>query len=214
MYLAPGEVSSASTDAVNGSQLYATDQRVTALEYFHVNSFKPNEEAAGGDAIAIGPPGGRIGQRWHGAGPGSGGKWPKLDRAGQQRRQRRGLGAGHRQPCGSHRHRRRGRRRERPGQRWGHRRAGRGDECQRNRCRRHGARSSGQRHGVGQRCHRPGQRRESRGHGIGGHAAEAAPHRARDEGRARFGCRHGGPAQGRRVEPERGWRGVQRVRGL
>jgi autotransporter adhesin len=71
--VAAGRVSSDSTDAVNGSQLYATNQAVnqnasdirsavdsiahvtaTGTKYFHVNSTGADSTAAGGNAIAVG----------------------------------------------------------------------------------------------------------------------------------------------------------------
>jgi len=69
--VAPGDISStSSTDAVNGAQLYATNQNVSALasnvgdivvnlynrgaKYFHTNSSLPDSSAVGTDAVAIG----------------------------------------------------------------------------------------------------------------------------------------------------------------
>jgi len=62
-----GDLSSTSTDAVNGSQLYSTNQRVGSLEtfegnvnngggikYFHTNSTLADSSATGADSVAIG----------------------------------------------------------------------------------------------------------------------------------------------------------------
>jgi autotransporter adhesin len=65
--LAIGDLSSTSTDAINGSQLYSTNQRVGSLEsfvgnidngggikYFHSNSTLADSSATGADSVAIG----------------------------------------------------------------------------------------------------------------------------------------------------------------
>ena len=65
--LANGNLSSASTDAVNGSQLFATNTRVGSLEtfetainngggikYFHANSSQVDSSATGAETVAIG----------------------------------------------------------------------------------------------------------------------------------------------------------------
>ena len=62
-----GDLSSSSTDAINGSQLYSTNQRVSTLEtfegninngggikYFHSNSTLADSSATGADSVAIG----------------------------------------------------------------------------------------------------------------------------------------------------------------
>ncbi len=62
-----GDLSSTSTDAINGSQLYSTNQRVGSLEtfetninngggikYFHANSTLADSSATGTDSVAIG----------------------------------------------------------------------------------------------------------------------------------------------------------------
>ncbi|CAN7294486.1 beta strand repeat-containing protein [Caballeronia sp. LjRoot31] len=62
-----GDLSSTSTDAINGSQLYSTNQRVGSLEtfesninngggvkYFHTNSTLADSVATGADSVAIG----------------------------------------------------------------------------------------------------------------------------------------------------------------
>ena len=62
-----GDLSSTSTDAINGSQLYSTNQRVGSLEtfegninngggikYFHTNSTLADSSATGADSVAIG----------------------------------------------------------------------------------------------------------------------------------------------------------------
>ncbi|MGX7002907.1 YadA family autotransporter adhesin [Caballeronia sp. KNU42] len=62
-----GDLSSASTDAINGSQLYSTNQRVGSLEtfegninngggikYFHTNSTLADSSATGADSVAVG----------------------------------------------------------------------------------------------------------------------------------------------------------------
>ncbi|WP_034177522.1 YadA family autotransporter adhesin, partial [Burkholderia ambifaria] len=66
--IAAGRVSAASTDAVNGSQLFATNQAVDTLgttvnniengggiKYFHANSTLPDSQALATDSVAIGP---------------------------------------------------------------------------------------------------------------------------------------------------------------
>nr|WP_244259064.1 adhesin [Cupriavidus gilardii] len=66
--VAAGRLSDTSTDAVNGSQLYATNQQVTqnttaisninngaGIKYFHANSTLPDSQAIGTDSVAIGP---------------------------------------------------------------------------------------------------------------------------------------------------------------
>ncbi|MEM4990142.1 ESPR-type extended signal peptide-containing protein [Collimonas sp. H4R21] len=66
--VAAGQLSGASTDAVNGSQLFATNQQVTAnstaitninngggIKYFHANSTLADSNAVGTDSIAVGP---------------------------------------------------------------------------------------------------------------------------------------------------------------
>ncbi|OJA54107.1 hypothetical protein BGV69_24420 [Burkholderia ubonensis] len=66
--VAAGHLSATSTDAVNGSQLYATDQAVDSLgatvgnivngggiKYFHANSTLPDSQALGLNSVAIGP---------------------------------------------------------------------------------------------------------------------------------------------------------------
>ncbi|AMP12616.1 hep_Hag family protein [Collimonas pratensis] len=66
--VAAGQLSGASTDAVNGSQLFATNQQVTAnttaitninngggIKYFHANSTLADSAANGADSVAIGP---------------------------------------------------------------------------------------------------------------------------------------------------------------
>nr|WP_255581998.1 YadA-like family protein [Cupriavidus sp. AU9028] len=73
--VAAGRLSSTSTDAVNGSQLYATNTQVTqnttditnlsntigdinngaGIKYFHANSTLPDSQAIGVDSVAIGP---------------------------------------------------------------------------------------------------------------------------------------------------------------
>src|SRR5262249_49599665 len=67
--LAAGRISSASTDAVNGSQLYATDVALSNLsntvnglpngpspiKYFHASSTLADSSATGTDSIAVGP---------------------------------------------------------------------------------------------------------------------------------------------------------------
>ncbi|RUW18092.1 calcium-binding protein, partial [Mesorhizobium sp. M1E.F.Ca.ET.041.01.1.1] len=66
--LAAGRISGSSTDAVNGSQLFATNQAVDSLastitninngggiKYFHANSTLADSQAVGTDSVAIGP---------------------------------------------------------------------------------------------------------------------------------------------------------------
>ncbi|WP_265518694.1 YadA-like family protein [Nitratireductor luteus] len=66
--VAAGRISGTSTDAINGSQLYATNQAVDSLattvnnindgagiKYFHANSALPDSQALGTDSVAIGP---------------------------------------------------------------------------------------------------------------------------------------------------------------
>ncbi|WP_198432583.1 YadA family autotransporter adhesin, partial [Burkholderia ubonensis] len=66
--VAAGQLSAASTDAVNGSQLFATNEQVTAnttaisninngagIKYFHANSTLADSQATGTDSIAVGP---------------------------------------------------------------------------------------------------------------------------------------------------------------
>ncbi|TAM50702.1 MAG: hemagluttinin domain protein, partial [Paraburkholderia sp.] len=66
--VAPGALTSTSTDAVNGSQLFTTNQNVTNLttavaniqngagiKYFHANSTAADSQATGADSVAIGP---------------------------------------------------------------------------------------------------------------------------------------------------------------
>ncbi|WP_445263517.1 YadA-like family protein [Rhizobium rhizogenes] len=66
--VAAGQLSATSTDAVNGSQLFATNQQVTSnsttinnivngggIKYFHSNSTLPDSVATGTDSVAIGP---------------------------------------------------------------------------------------------------------------------------------------------------------------
>ncbi|SCK39941.1 Predicted membrane protein [Variovorax sp. HW608] len=66
--VAQGALSATSTDAVNGAQLYATNQNVAdvsntvnninngaGIKYFHANSTKDDSSATGNDAIAVGP---------------------------------------------------------------------------------------------------------------------------------------------------------------
>nr|WP_136655880.1 YadA family autotransporter adhesin [Pragia fontium] len=57
--VAAGRLSASSTDAVNGSQLYATNSAVTNIKntgtkYFHANSTGADSQASGPDAVAIG----------------------------------------------------------------------------------------------------------------------------------------------------------------
>jgi autotransporter adhesin len=59
--VAAGTVSSTSTDAVNGSQLYAVENTVNnavnggGIKYFHANSAAPDSAAVGTDSVAVGP---------------------------------------------------------------------------------------------------------------------------------------------------------------
>jgi len=66
--VAQGALSATSTDAVNGAQLYATNQNVAditntvnninngaGIKYFHANSTGADSSATGNDAIAVGP---------------------------------------------------------------------------------------------------------------------------------------------------------------
>ncbi|SFE00003.1 Head domain of trimeric autotransporter adhesin, partial [Variovorax sp. NFACC26] len=66
--VAAGRISDTSTDAINGSQLYGTNQQVTknttdianinagaGIKYFHANSTQPDSQALGTDSVAIGP---------------------------------------------------------------------------------------------------------------------------------------------------------------
>ncbi|RUT86165.1 calcium-binding protein, partial [Mesorhizobium sp. USDA-HM6] len=73
--LAAGRLSGSSTDAINGSQLFATNQQVTqnttdisnlsssltnintggGIKYFHANSVLADSQALGTDSVAIGP---------------------------------------------------------------------------------------------------------------------------------------------------------------
>ena len=57
--MAPGEVSATSTDAINGSQLFAVASQIKPINYFSVKSSavgnKNNDGATGNDAVAIGP---------------------------------------------------------------------------------------------------------------------------------------------------------------
>ena len=57
--VAPGEVSATSTDAINGSQLFAVASQIKPINYFSVKSLavgnKNNDGATGNDAVAIGP---------------------------------------------------------------------------------------------------------------------------------------------------------------
>ncbi|WP_431513719.1 ESPR-type extended signal peptide-containing protein [Variovorax sp. DAIF25] len=59
--VAAGEISATSTDAVNGSQLYATNQAInniqtgSGIKYFHANSQAADSNAAGAESVAIGP---------------------------------------------------------------------------------------------------------------------------------------------------------------
>ncbi|OEZ29777.1 hypothetical protein AO062_17110 [Variovorax boronicumulans] len=60
--VAAGEISATSTDAVNGSQLYATNQAINnmttgggGIKYFHANSKAADSNAAGAESVAIGP---------------------------------------------------------------------------------------------------------------------------------------------------------------
>jgi len=59
--VAAGQISATSTDAVNGSQLYATNQAINniqtggGIKYFHANSQAADSQAAGAESVAIGP---------------------------------------------------------------------------------------------------------------------------------------------------------------
>jgi autotransporter adhesin len=60
--VAAGQLSVSSTDAVNGSQLYATNQAINniqvggaGIKYFHANSQAADSQAAGAESVAIGP---------------------------------------------------------------------------------------------------------------------------------------------------------------
>lgn len=60
--VAAGQISATSTDAINGSQLYATNQAInnivvggTGIKYFHANSAAADSQAAGAESVAIGP---------------------------------------------------------------------------------------------------------------------------------------------------------------
>lgn len=66
--VAAGRISAASTDGINGSQLFATNQAVESvattitninngagIKYFHANSVLPDSSALGTDSVAIGP---------------------------------------------------------------------------------------------------------------------------------------------------------------
>nr|WP_315969266.1 YadA-like family protein [Pseudomonas chlororaphis] len=60
--VAAGALNSTSTDAVNGSQLFATNQTVdnlvnngAGIKYFHSNSVQTDSSATGQDSVAIGP---------------------------------------------------------------------------------------------------------------------------------------------------------------
>ncbi|MDP9920987.1 autotransporter adhesin, partial [Variovorax boronicumulans] len=60
--VAAGEISATSTDAVNGSQLYATNQAINnmttgggGIKYFHANSKAADSSAVGAESVAIGP---------------------------------------------------------------------------------------------------------------------------------------------------------------
>ncbi|WP_276330959.1 YadA-like family protein [Pseudomonas chlororaphis] len=60
--VAAGTLNATSTDAVNGSQLFATNQTVdnlvnngTGIKYFHSNSVLADAQATGQDSVAIGP---------------------------------------------------------------------------------------------------------------------------------------------------------------
>ena len=60
--VAAGRISATSTDAVNGSELYATNQAVNTIvnggagiKYFHANSTLPDSQALGTNSIAVGP---------------------------------------------------------------------------------------------------------------------------------------------------------------
>ncbi|MGE8200071.1 MAG: hypothetical protein ACN6RL_04395 [Variovorax sp.] len=60
--VAAGQISATSTDAINGSQLYATNQAINniqvggaGIKYFHANSQAADSQAAGAESVAIGP---------------------------------------------------------------------------------------------------------------------------------------------------------------
>jgi len=66
--VAAGRISDTSTDAINGSQLNATNLQVTkntaditninaggGIKYFHANSTQPDSQAVGAESVAIGP---------------------------------------------------------------------------------------------------------------------------------------------------------------
>ena len=58
--VAAGDISATSTDAVNGSQLYAVTTQISNItlggfKYFHANSQKADSVASGPDSIAVGP---------------------------------------------------------------------------------------------------------------------------------------------------------------
>jgi autotransporter adhesin len=59
--VAAGQLSATSTDAVNGSQLFATNQAVNSIvsgggiKYFHANSQAADSQAVGIESVAIGP---------------------------------------------------------------------------------------------------------------------------------------------------------------
>ena len=57
--VAAGEMSATSTDAINGSQLFAVASQIKPIQYFAVNSSvagnKDNSGATGSDSVAIGP---------------------------------------------------------------------------------------------------------------------------------------------------------------
>ncbi|AJX36093.1 Adhesin yadA precursor [Burkholderia oklahomensis] len=59
--VAAGRITSTSTDAVNGSQLYAVASTIDnavnggGIKYFHANSAAPDSTAAGADSVAVGP---------------------------------------------------------------------------------------------------------------------------------------------------------------
>ncbi|MGF6154528.1 hypothetical protein [Pseudomonas fluorescens] len=83
--VAAGRVSAASTDAVNGSQLFSTNSAVdglgtqvdsllnngTGIKYFHSNSALPDSQANGVDSVAIGPQSIAAGANSFAAGSGS-----------------------------------------------------------------------------------------------------------------------------------------------
>jgi trimeric autotransporter adhesin len=59
--VAAGQISATSTDAINGSELYATNQAVSSIQsgggikYFHANSVLADSQATGLEAVAVGP---------------------------------------------------------------------------------------------------------------------------------------------------------------